>query len=219
MLPQKINDLVDGFVRVYDLEHSITIELRKAHNRAAVLLQESGRKYSIDGLVLYLGKNLIVFLEARVKFLWDKLKQVVTSTEIQCYPELNADLKSKFASYYNPARQAAENYLEQMRQSANMPTDYTVETKATFNNILLKTNAEIDLFCEECAAEEKRTNQSRGVIEQNIELKQTQEKAPSTFEEGLLLGIWNSRFKWFIVGAVILAITTFAIYTAQPIRS
>src|SRR5665213_274874 len=213
MLPQKINDLTDGFIRVYNLEHSISIELRKAHNRAATSLQQSGLGYNIDGLILYMGKNLTAFLEARAQYLWEKLKQIVTSTKIEHYAELSADLKSKIANYYNPARQAAENYLEQMRQSSKVPTGYTVETKAAFNNILLKINAEMDLFCEEYAAKEKEENQTGAAIDQNDEF---QEKVPSTFEEGLFSGIWKSRFRWVIIGVVMLAIVAFAVYTAQP---
>ena len=42
------------------------------------------------------------------------------------------------------------------------------------------------------------------------------EKVPSTLEEGLLWTIWNSRFRWLIIGVVVLAIAAFAVYTAQP---
>jgi len=213
MLPQKINDLTDGFVRVYDLEHAISIELRKAHNRAATSIQQSGVGYRIDGLILYIGKNLTAFLETTAQYLWEKLKPIVTSTKIEHYPELNIDLKSKIANYYNPARQAAKNYLEQIRQSSKVPTGHTVETKATFNNIRLKINAEVDLFCEGYAAKEKEENQTGATIDQNYEF---QEKVPSTFEEGLFSGIWKSRFRWVIIGMVMLAIVAFAVYTAQP---
>ena len=216
MLPSKVSNLADGFVRVFDLEHSITIELRKAHNRAAVSLQQSGVGYSIDGLILYIGKNLTVFLEERAQFIWEKLKQVVTSTEIEHYPKLNADLKSKIASYYNPARQAAESYLEQMRQSANVPTGYTVESKRGFDNILSKINAEVDLFCEEYAVKEKWGNRNRTATKRNDEFHREEEEAPATPTEGLLRLIWKSPFRWPVIVIAVVIGAAFAVFAVLP---
>jgi len=158
MLPKEFTDLVDGFIRVYDSEHPMPIELRKAHNSAAASIQSSGQGYHIGSLVPYLANNLVVCLEERGQFLLEKFKVILTSTGIEFYPDLSGDLKSRIAAYFNPALQAAESYLEQMRISGNVPTGYTVETKRAFDNILLKINAELDLFCASCLMKTKIQN-------------------------------------------------------------
>ena len=147
MLPKEFTDLFDGFIRVYDAEHSMPIELRNAHNRAAASVQSSGQGYHISRLVPYLAKNLLECIEKRGQFILEKFKVIWTSTQIELYPDLSVDLKSQIAGYLNPSRQAAESYLEHMRISGNVPSGYTVETKRAFDNILPRIYAEVDLLC------------------------------------------------------------------------
>jgi hypothetical protein len=48
------------------------------------------------------------------------------------------------------------------------------------------------------------------------EIQTKDEKVPTSFEEGLVSWIWKSRFRWFIIIPVALAIAVFAVYIAQP---
>lgn len=163
MLPKQVTDLTDGFVRVFDSEHPATIEFRKAHNKAAESLVQRG--FGSAGNLLYpISKEVTAYLEKKAQFVWDKLQQVITSTEIESYPELNTDLKSQVASYFNPTRQAAEYYMEEIRRASDAPTGYTTQIKVTLDNILLKVSAEVDLFCAKYAMNEKKKNSLPTII-------------------------------------------------------
>jgi hypothetical protein len=75
---------------------------------------------------------------------------------------LSSDLKSQIAVFYGPARQAAEHYMEELRQATNTPSRYIIETKAAFANILSKINAEVDLFCAAYTVQKKQKIQGIG---------------------------------------------------------
>lgn len=48
------------------------------------------------------------------------------------------------------------------------------------------------------------------------DVQANEDRVPSTFEEGLFLGVWKSRFRWLIMAIVMIAIVAFAVYSAQP---
>ncbi len=112
--------------------------------------------------IVAIGKRVVEFVEGRARFIWNKLRQVTTSIEIQSYPSLSTDLKSQLAHYVNSTKQAAVNFMEEIRHEANAASGYTIPTKNALNNILPKINAEIDLFCASLAARQSNQRQSGG---------------------------------------------------------
>jgi len=163
MLPKNVTDLLDAFVRVFDSERPAVLEFRKAYNQ---LVPERAQQAWVrwdSGAIITIGIHVTAFLQDKAQFIWGKLQEIVSSTEIEAYPDLSKDLKSQIAASYNPTRQAAEQYIEELRKSENIPTGYTARTVVVFANNLSKINAEVDLFCVEYAANEKRRNQMNKV--------------------------------------------------------
>jgi hypothetical protein len=159
MLPKHVIDLLEGFVRTFDSDHPAVIEFRKARNQ--VVQAEIGKGFSLGcSAVIPIGQKLTSYLDNKAKFVWAKLQDVITSTRVAPYAELSADLKSLIALHFNPTRNAAERYLEDMRQEFNATTGYTVEAKWAFDNTLSKIYIEIDLFCIKLAAEKESHQQS-----------------------------------------------------------
>ena len=62
---------------------------------------------------------------------------------------------SKIRNYFNPTRNAAEQYLEQIRISTQAPTAFTPQIKTAFDNILLRICADVDLFCAKYSTKQK----------------------------------------------------------------
>jgi hypothetical protein len=138
MLPQQVIDLLASFVRTFDSERVMVIEFRKARH---------GFPGLDGGAVITIGGRIASYLEDKARFIWNKCQIIIDSTNVQPYPELASDLKLLISSHYNPSRVAAERHIEELRESVNIPSGYTVETKWAFANILSKINADIDLFC------------------------------------------------------------------------
>jgi hypothetical protein len=161
MLPKDVTDLLEGFVRGFDSDRPAVIEFRKAHNNAAQSFV--GRGFGVNcSVVIPIGQKLTSYLEEKAKFVWGKLQEVVISLQIAAYPDFSNDLKSQVAAHFNPTRQAAENYLENVRVGFKAPTGYTVENKRAFDNILTKINAEVDLFCAAYTVRMEKINQTGG---------------------------------------------------------
>lgn len=95
---------MDGFIRVFDSENSPTIELRKITNKA---MGDSARTLYRSNFQQEIGimcQETTAFLEKKAKFIWNKMQDVIDATGIDYYPELNKDLKARFADYFNPTQ-------------------------------------------------------------------------------------------------------------------
>lgn len=158
MLPKEVMELTAGFIRVFDSEHPIQKEFRTAQKKVAESLVQRGMRWPSGGALLAVGKSMTGFLEGRIGYFWSKLREVIVATKIEIYPNLANDLKAEIAAQYNPTRQAAEQYLEGLRQGLG----HCVENKIALDNLLLKINAEVDLFCVSLAATQKTQKQSGG---------------------------------------------------------
>src|ERR1035437_7186216 len=159
MLPKQVQDLTEGFVRAFDLEHPAETEFRKAHQRFAESLAQRGFGWP-SGAFAGIGRSVSHYLEVKASFVWEKLQHVVTSTETESYAELNADLKSEIAKHLGLSVQSAEDYLENLRRATGAPPDAPQQVKKPFDTALLRLNAEIDLFCAKHAAQNKQVAQS-----------------------------------------------------------
>jgi hypothetical protein len=161
MLPKETIDLLAGFVRAFDSERPAPVEFRKAHHQVAASLAQRGLGWGSSAIIT-IGKSVTAYLEERARFVWTKLKEVVCATDVEPYSDLGSDLKAQIAAFYTPTRQAAERYMGELRQAAQAPSGYTVETERASANILLKINAEVDLFCASYAARKKQQTQGGG---------------------------------------------------------
>jgi hypothetical protein len=155
MLPKQLTDLTDGFVKAFDSERPPVIEFRKIHNKGAASAVQSGVGWGGGASLGVIAKGLTEYLREKALFVSDKLQQVVTSTEIAFYAELNTDLKSQFAAYLNPCLKGAEDYFETLRKSSPSPTGFTDQLRMNLNSIMPSINADLDLFCVEYEVKER----------------------------------------------------------------
>jgi len=164
MLPKHVTDLTDRFVRVFDSERPAVVEFRRAHDEAAGSDAQEGA--ALGGAAMTaIGKKVTDYVDDRARFIWRKLQEAVALTELEAYPELSSDLKLQMATHCHPVRQAAERYMEELRQSANAPAADIVATKEALANILARINAEVDLFCVKYATNRnKETHAATGQV-------------------------------------------------------
>jgi hypothetical protein len=162
MLPKQITNLTDSFLRVFDSERPPERALKDAHNRTAEFILQKGLGGWCGFALGHFAERVNVYLTERATFVRDKLQQVVNSTQVEPYPELNADLKTQFVTYLTPSVRIAEDYFEKLRQVSNAPPGFTDQAKAGFGTILLRINAELDLFCIEYARKREREHQTTG---------------------------------------------------------
>jgi hypothetical protein len=161
MLPKHVVNLHLGFVQAFDSEHPPVLEFRKAHNPVVWSSAQRGVIFG-SGEVSTIGENLRAFLMEKAGFVWMKLKEVVILTEIEPSPDLSSDLKSQVATHYVPTQKAATQFIEELRQQYNVPRGYTLQTVASFATILIKINAEIDLFCAAYAVQKSQKSPTGG---------------------------------------------------------
>ena len=158
MLPKQVTDLIDNFVRAYESEHSAETEFRNAHQRFAESLAKRGFGWP-SGAFLGIGKSVIQYLEAKAHFVWARLQHVITSTGMELYPELNADLKAEIEKQLKPSVETADVFLENLRQGTEAPLGAPQEIKKPFDTELLKIYAEVDLFCASLAKDHDKPQQ------------------------------------------------------------
>src|ERR1039457_6757359 len=60
---------------------------------------------------------------------------------------MNSDLKAQFTAYMRRSVEGAEGCFERLRVVANAPRTFMDQARTGFDNILLRANAELDLFC------------------------------------------------------------------------
>ena len=161
MLPQEAIKLLDGFVKAFDSERPPVFEFRKARQQAAASMMERGFGWG-SGSIAIVAKNVTSYLQEKADFIWAKSKEVVNAIAIEPYPKLSEDLKLQVAICYGPTLKAAEQEMEELQQSINAPKGYMIQIKAGFDNILVKINAEVDLFCAAYVASKKQNPQENG---------------------------------------------------------
>ncbi len=224
MLPKQLTDLTDGFVKSFDSERPPVIEFRKIHNKGAEWAVQSGVGWGGGASLGVIAKGLTEYLREKALFVRDKLQQVVTSTEIKFYAELNTDLKSQFAAYLNPCLKGAEDYFETLRKSTLAPTGFTDQLRMDFNSIVPRINADLDLFCADYEAKERNRKQQSHRIEHvvandpSLATKKAKRLIERSAETGSTPGILSQEgliktakkivpsFKWAIGGAGLLAL-------------
>jgi hypothetical protein len=161
VLPKQISDLTHSFVRAFDLEHPLETEFRNAHQRFAESLVKRGFGWP-SGAMPGIGRMVMEHLENKAEFIWERLQHVITSTEVESYPEMNTDLKSEISTRLSPSVEAAEKYLENLRQGTGAPLGCVNELKKPLNNTLERLFAEVDLFCAKLAAAEQTKKEKGG---------------------------------------------------------
>jgi hypothetical protein len=167
MLPKQITALTDRFIRIFDSERPAEVEFRRAHDEATEWQAQEEVVWG-GGAMITVGKNVTAYVDDRARFIWRKLQEAVASTELEAYAELSSDLKLQIANYCNPVRQAAERYMEELRQSTDAPAGDAVEAKGAFANVLSKINSEVDLFCARYTA--NRNRETPSAVSQLFEL-------------------------------------------------
>jgi hypothetical protein len=155
VLPKQVTDLTDSFVKVFDSERPQERQFKRAHDKTAAFILQKGLGGWCGFALGPFAQEANSYLQQRANFVRDKLQQSVDSTQIEFYPELNADLKSCFMAHLNPSVKAAETYFEMLRQSANASPTFTERARTGFENIVLRINAELDLFAAEYGAKRK----------------------------------------------------------------
>src|ERR1035437_2273849 len=163
MLPKQIHDLTEGFMRAFDSERPELIEFRRARNAVLGAQVAKGLGWG-SGAIIHIGQRVTEHLEQRTRFGWEKIQEIVSSTGTGFYPEMNSDLKALVAGYLNASRQAAEQFMREIYQEAHAPSGHGMHAQMSFNNILPKINAEIDLFCAKQAAQKNQVAQSANQV-------------------------------------------------------
>jgi hypothetical protein len=158
VLSKQITELIEGFVKSFDSSRPPILEWRKAHNKAAAKLIEQGLGWS-DYAVGIIAKEVTRYLQDRADFIWEKLQGIITSTAVTSYPELHADLKNELAKHFYSARAVIEREFPPIILSTREPSGFAIEIARGFDNILIKINAEIELFCAKHSAEGTRREQ------------------------------------------------------------
>lgn len=146
MLPKQVTDLTDRYVRVFDSERPTEVEFRRAYDEAMEPSAREG-KAGEDGIVIAIGNHLMSYVNERSRFIWKKLQEALALNRTDDYPQLGVDLKERVAFYFEPARQATEHYLEELRRSESAPVKSAADAKQSLESILLAINAEVDQFC------------------------------------------------------------------------
>jgi hypothetical protein len=116
MLPIQATDLLEGFVRAFDSEHSPQSVVSKAYMKASNgLADPATARHGNLRLINPLAEDLASCLDRRASFIWTKLKEVITATEIEPYPGLASDLKSQVLTHSKPLRDSADSLVSSMR--------------------------------------------------------------------------------------------------------
>ncbi len=161
MLPKQITDLLEGYVHSFDSARPPTIEFRKAHTKGAEQLCQSGMGIS-SAIIGIIVKIMTKYMEERADYIWERLQHITTSIDVQSYPELNGDLKKELARHFDTIRQIVERELPPLFVATRAPAAYSPEIARGFDNILLKLNADVDLFCAQRRSAEERKLQGNG---------------------------------------------------------
>jgi hypothetical protein len=162
MLPKTVRDLVDNFIRAFDSERPQGRAFADAHNKTAEFIVKNGLGGWCGFALRPLANQLSAYLAERACLVRDRLKQAVEACKVECYPEMSTDLKGYFATSMNPAVEGAVSYFEMLRKTANEPDDFTNQARQQFNNVMLRIDAELDLFCAEHAANQRKLNLDKG---------------------------------------------------------
>jgi len=145
MQPEQVN-LIRQFVEAYDSEHSMAVMFRGARTRVIHEDSKNGFMFSSSSLVRVCnGINGI--LKRRADFIWDKAKEVITTTGNPAQEGLAADFKALLREFMVPHIQYAKREFKEACTIARCGEGHIWEAIQTSENILLRLEADIDLFC------------------------------------------------------------------------
>src|SRR5690349_1382840 len=127
MLPQEVARLARNLIEVFDSEHGLEIEFRKARNSVLNGAAAKGRGWRGSANLVQINRKALEFVEERTAFIWEKLQESVNANEIPFYHALSDDLFAELTSHVQPSIQKAERFFEDTRREFNAPSGYTME--------------------------------------------------------------------------------------------
>jgi len=161
MLPAKVKELTDGFVRAYDSERSPSQAVRDAHTRSAE--QVIGNGFGPCGFMVgVFVKKITPYLEERAAFVRDRLKESVVAVGVKPHPDIATELKAQFESYMTPAINAAVQGFDNVKIAGQSPSANSDQARTEFSKCIPRIKAELDLFCAHYATE--MDNKTMGTV-------------------------------------------------------
>jgi hypothetical protein len=146
VLPIETIRIADNFVEAFDSSRPSPMEFNKAAQEALQEASQSGSRRGSSVLVR-LSARLAAYLEERTNLVWESLKRAVNATGVKPYPDFAADLRLQIDKHANPLHRAAKDYLNNSVKSMNAPRGASFQGIASFNNLLPRMYAEVELFC------------------------------------------------------------------------
>jgi hypothetical protein len=161
MLPSRVKELADGFVRAYDAERPLTREVNDTQQRA--IGNVIGRGFGPCGHMLgVFMKMMQPYLDERAAFIRDKLKESVVAAQPTPYPDMAQDLKSLFESHVMPAIEAAEQGFRRMMVFTQSPSANPNQARTEFSKSVPRFKADLDLFCAQYSTDMDNKAQKAG---------------------------------------------------------
>lgn len=163
MLPSKVIELADRFIRAYDAERPLAREVGDTQQRA--IGNVLGRGFGPCGHMLgVFMKMMQPYLDERAAFIRDKLKESVVAAQPTPYPDMANDLKSSFESHMMPAIEAAEQGFRRMMVSTQSPSADPNRARTEFSKCVPRIKAELDLFCTQYSTDMENKAQKAGNV-------------------------------------------------------
>ena len=160
MLPQKVTQLTDNWVKVFDTEYALVYEFRGCRNKA-FRTYKGGIQFQ-QGAFMEICECAIAYVNRRAQYIWEKLQEAIVSTGIAFYDELSADLQSQLASYMKDTLTKVEEFIKVTQNETQMASGGVIWVMRDVTIILPKLNAAIEMFCSKYSMNEKQNKESQG---------------------------------------------------------
>ena len=153
---------------MFELEHPTELEFR--HARQNVLNQRTRQGYI--GVTLHELESLYLLLTNLVRlkgnFVWDNVREIITETHCEYYPELAVDLRELLDFHLKPLIEAVEFEMGKFRIENKLPPNHLDHLLGKLHIILPTLYAEANIFSVKHLHAMKKLNENSSYSSNNI---------------------------------------------------
>jgi hypothetical protein len=147
-LPETTRTLIAEKVKVFDLEHPLQLELNNATTKVLNQHRTHGYRGVTQVELESLFSTLTNFVRLKGNFVWDGMREIITDTHCEYYPELGADLRELLDTYLKPLIVSVERETERFRQRHGLAMYPQDEVDKTLHIVLPNLYSNANIFAE-----------------------------------------------------------------------